>query len=119
MSAARSRTISRFPEREQSAEKGESMSTRESIMPTFVLSESGKADLVWLSREVGLSPDAAVSLLVDQYRLMRSEGGELEDLQAIVRLRKECEDAEVSTAELRQHLELKAAMTQQDVSVYE
>jgi hypothetical protein len=119
VSAARPRTIALFPERGQSAEEGESMSARESIMPSFVLSESSKADLVWLSREAGLSPDAAVSLLVDQYRLMRSEGGELEDLQAAVRLRKECADAEVSTADLREHLELKAALTQQGLSVHE
>jgi hypothetical protein len=111
--------IALFPERAEPRLKGDAMSARESIMPSFALSDAGKADLIWLSRETGRSPDAVISLLVEQYRMLRSEGREFEDLEVIVRLRNTCAAAEVPVAELREYLELKAALSRVGLAVHD
>ncbi len=113
--------IALFPECVESAQLTEArtMNPRESMMPSFSLSEEGKARLIWLSQETRTSLDQAVTILIQVYRFQQAEGYELDDLRAIVRLREQCEATEVSIEELRHSLELQAALREADLSAEE
>mgnify|MGYP001609212729 CR=1 FL=1 len=114
--------LSLFPERHDgpTAKEGSPMTTpRESLMPSFTLSEQAKAKLIWLAEETQASLDQAVYTLVDVFVVSRLDGMDYGSLLAIVRLRKECRAAGVEVAELRQFLADTASLREQDLDVAE
>src|SRR5712692_7165465 len=112
--------LSLFPERDDGprGKEDSSMTTsRDSIMPSFTISERSKAKLVWLGEETGASLDQAVHTLVDVFAVSRLEGMEYGDLLAIVSLRKECQAAGVEVEELRRFLADTASLREQGLDV--
>lgn len=110
--------ISLFPERlgEVMPRGDRAMTSRESIMPAFTLSEQTKAQLVWLIHETGTSPDRAVTTLIKIFVILRKEY-EFENLQVVVALRDQCDAVDLSVADLRAFLEQTHALKAQGLAV--
>ncbi|MBI4179166.1 hypothetical protein HY522_07080 [bacterium] len=108
-----------FPERRDPAGEERAMSAQDSMMPAFTLSETAKAELVWLSRELQMPLDMAVGVLIDHYRFTMGTGHDFGNLQAIAHLRKACAETHVTAQDLRDCVELKAALREHDLAIDE
>ncbi|HZP39430.1 MAG TPA: hypothetical protein VFE48_23305 [Methylomirabilota bacterium] len=107
--ASLSPTISLFPERVDLSRQKEhaAMNSRDSVLPTFTLSERSKALLVWLAENAGISLDEAVYLLIELYRMQQEfNDNDLDDLRAVVQLREACGAANIAISDLRTAVEL-------------
>lgn len=106
--AQRPETISLFPERITSVQKKEhpGMTSRDSMLPTFAISDRSKALMVWLGEDAQAPLDQVVEILVEAYRMQRADDLTFHDLVAVVRLREECESAEIAVSDLRTAVEL-------------
>ncbi len=106
-------TISLFPERADLSRQKEhaAMNSRDSVLPTFTLSERSKALLVWLAENAGISLDEAVYLLIELYRMQQEfNDNDLDDLRAVVQLREACGTANIAISDLRTAVELTAGL---------
>ena len=113
-------TISLFPDRVALSRPKEhpTMNARDSVLPTFLLSERSKAQLVWLAENAGIPLDEAVSLLIEQYRMQQEfDDPALDDLRTVVRLREACGAAEITTSALRTAVEFTAALRQRGLTL--
>ncbi len=113
-------TISLFPERVDLSRPKEhpTMSSRDSVLPTFLLSERSKAQLVWLAENAGIPLDEAVALLIEQYRMQQEfDDPALDDLRAVVRLREACGAAEITASALRTAVEFTGALRQRGLTL--
>ncbi len=118
--ASPQQTISLFPERADLSRQKEhpAMNSRDSVLPTFLLSERSKAQLVWLAENAGASLDEAVSLLIQIYRMQQEfDDNDLDDLQAVVRLREACGAAEITVSDLRTAVELTAGLRERGLTL--
>jgi len=114
------RTILLFPDRVDLSRPKEhpTMSSRDSVLPTFLLSERSKAQLVWLAENAGIPLDEAVSLLIELYRMQQEfDDPALDDLRAVVRLREACGAAEITASALRTAVEFTAALRQRGLTL--
>ncbi len=105
--------LSLFPERADLSRPKEptAMNARDSVLPTFLLSERSKALLVWLAENAGISLDEAVYLLIELYRMQQDFNDDaLEDLRAVVQLREACGAAHIAIGDLRTAVELTAGL---------
>src|SRR5262249_47861695 len=110
----RPKTISLFPERiaPKSPKEHSAMNPRESMMPSFAMTDRSKSLLVWLTEDAQApSLDQVVEILVDIYRMQRLDDVAFQDLLAVVRLREACGLAEISLDDLRTAVELRAGLT--------
>jgi hypothetical protein len=113
-------TISLFPERVTLSRPKEhpTMNARDSVLPTFLLSERSKAQLVWLAENAGIPLDEAVSLLIEMYRMQQEfDDPALDDLRAVVRLREACGAAEITASALRTAVEFTAALRKRGLTL--
>jgi hypothetical protein len=105
--------LSLFPERADLSRPKEptAMNARNSVLPTFLLSERSKALLVWLAENAGISLDEAVYLLIELYRMQQEfNDNALDDLRAVVQLREACGAANIAIGDLRTAVELTAGL---------
>lgn len=87
------------------------MNSRDSMLPTFTLSDRSKAQLVWLAENAETSLDEAVYLLVESYRMQQQfDRTDLDDLRAVVQLREACGAAAIAISDLRTAVELAAGL---------
>ena len=112
-------TISLFPERADLTRPKEhaAMNARDSVLPTFTLSERSKALLVWLAENAGISLDEAVYLLIELYRMQEFNDNDLDDLRAVVQLREACRAANIAISDLRTAVELTAGLRQRGLTL--
>jgi hypothetical protein len=113
-------TISLFPERVALSRPKEhpTMNARDSVLPTFLLSERSKAQLVWLAENAGIPLDEVVSLLIEQYRMQQEfDDPALDDLRTVVRLREACGAAEITARNLRTAVEFTAGLRQRGLTL--
>jgi hypothetical protein len=112
-------TISLFPDQVAPARQKEhpGMNPRDSMLPTFAISDRTKALMVWLAEDAGVSLDQVVHVLVDDYRMRQGDGLDFEDLLAVVRLREACETAEIAVGDLRIAVELTAGLRERGLTV--
>jgi hypothetical protein len=117
--AVRPKTLSLFPEQAAPSRQKEpsDMNPRESMLPTFTLSDRGKALMVWLAEDAGLPLEQVVYVLVETYRMQQGCDVNVEDLLAVVRLREACETAEISVTDLRTAVELRAGLRQRGLTL--
>ncbi|MBI4543295.1 MAG: hypothetical protein HY705_09705 [Gemmatimonadetes bacterium] len=108
-----------FPEDDErpGLKEGSAMSSGDSIMPTFTLSESSKATLVWLAQEAHMPLDDVVWLLANHYQFTQANDTDLFDLNVIVRLREECEEKDVAVADLRRFLDGLRVLRKHDLTL--
>jgi hypothetical protein len=113
------RTIALFPERMASIQKKEhpGMTSRDSMLPTFAISDRSKALLVWLGEDALAPLDQVVEILVEIYRMQSADDVSLEDLLAVVRLRDECETAEIAVSDLRTAVELTVGLRERGLTL--
>ena len=113
------RTIALFPERMASIQKKENpgMTSRDSMLPTFAISDRSKALLVWLGEDALAPLDQVVEILVEIYRMQRADDVSLEDLLAVVRLRDACETAEIAVSDLRTAVELTVGLRERGLTL--
>jgi len=112
--------ISLFPERADLSRQKEhsSMNSRDSVLPTFLLSERSKAQLVWLAENAGIPLDEAVSLLIELYRMQQEfDDPNLDDLRTVVRLREACGAAEITASDLRTAVEFSAGLRKRGLTL--
>jgi hypothetical protein len=104
--------IALFPERQRSPRPEEALAvgTHDSMLPPFTLSDATKARLIWLSQVLGAPLDRAVNSLIDYFAAAQLDGFDCFDVEAIVRIRKQCETTDVSVADLRAFLEAQAVL---------
>lgn len=116
---ARGPRIRLFPEKsgETTPREERAMTSRESIMPAFTLSEHTKGLLVWLSHETGTPLDRVVATLIRTYVMLRKEKYDFVNLQVIVALREVCDAADLPLSDLRAFLEQTTALQAQGLSV--
>ncbi len=110
-STSRPHTISLFPERMDLSHQKElpAMNSRDSVLPTFMISERSKAQLVWLAENDRVPLDEAVHILIDIYQ-MQYNGNDLDDLRTVVQLREACGAAEITVSDLRTAVGLAAGL---------
>jgi len=113
------RTISLFPERMTAAQKKEppGMTSRDSMLPTFAISDRSKALMVWLGEDALAPLDQVVEILVEIYRMQRADDVSLQDLLAVVRLRDECETAEIAVSDLRAAVQLTVGLRERGLTL--
>lgn len=113
------RTISLFPERMAPVQKKEhpGMTSRDSMLPTFAISDRTKALMVWLGEDALAPLDQVVEILVEIYRMQRADDVSLQDLLAVVRLRDECETAEIAVSDLRTAVELTVGLRERELTL--
>lgn len=112
-------TLSLFPELADLSRQKEhaAMNARDSVLPTFTLSERSKARLVWLAENAGISLDEAVYLLIELYRMQEFNDNDLDDLRAAVQLREACSAANIAISDLRTAVELTAGLRQRGLTL--
>jgi hypothetical protein len=94
------------------------MNARDSVLPTFLLSERSKAQLVWLAENAGIPLDEAVSLLIELYRMQQEfDDPDLDDLRVVVRLREACGAAEITASDLRTAVEFTAGLRKRGLTL--
>jgi hypothetical protein len=108
-----------FPERHRSSRDGEELtvSPHDSLLPPFTLSDATKARLIWLSQELPVSLDQGVNVLIDHFATARMQDSDYFDLDAIVRIRKQCKATEVSVSDLRAFLEATATLGEHNLTI--
>lgn len=113
------RRIALFPERQEPHRSQEAlaMATHDSLLPPFTLSDATKARLIWLSQVLGAPLDRAVNVAIDYFAAGQLDGFDSFDVEAIVRIRKECGAADVSVADLRAFLEAQAVLDEHGVTM--
>ena len=113
-SAQPPQTISLFPDRmtPNSQKERPGMSSRDSVMPTFTLSERTKGLLVALAIEAPASLDLVVETLIIIRRMHQTNDITLQDLLAVIQLREACATAEIAVSDLRTAVELTAGLRQ-------
>ena len=112
-------TISLFPERMMSVQKKEhpGMTSRDSMLPTFAMSDRSKALMVWLGEDAQAPLDQVVEILVETYRMQRACDGSFEDLLAVVRLREACATTEIAVRDLRTAVELTVGLRERGLTL--
>jgi hypothetical protein len=112
-------TISLFPERMTSVQKKEhpAMNSRDSMLPAFAISDHTKTLMAWFAVDAGTSLDQVVEILVEIYRMQRADDVTFHDLLAVVRLREECETAEIAVSDLRTAVELTVGLRERGLSL--
>jgi hypothetical protein len=114
-----SHTISLFPDPVAPTRQKEhpGMTPRDSMLPTFNISDRTKGLMAWLAVDAGISLDEVVDVLVEDYRMRQGDGLDFEDLQAVVRLREACETTEIAVSDLRIAVELTAGLRERGLTV--
>lgn len=118
-SARPPQTISLFPEQTTLTRQKEHppMNSRDSMLPTFAISDRTKALMAWLAVDAGVSLDQVVEILVEIYRMQRYDDLTFRDLLAVVRLREACETAEISVRDLRIAVNLNVGLQERGLTV--
>ncbi len=93
------------------------MNPRESMLPAFTLSDHTKGLMIWLAEDAGHPLENVVHILVETYRMQQSSGTDLDDLLAVVQLRKACGTAEIAVADLRTAVELTAGLRERGLTL--
>lgn len=90
---------------------------QKSDIPTFSLSESARARLVWISIEENVSYADAVDILTDYYTSAKSIGLNLEDFHSILTLSKDLALREIPVRDVRFALALRQYLAQHRLGV--
>ena len=93
------------------------MTSRDSMLPTFAISDRSKALMVWLGEDALAPLDQVVEILVEIYRMQRADDVSLQDLLAVVRLRDECETAEIAVSDLRAAVQLTVGLRERGLTL--
>jgi len=87
------------------------------MLPTFAISDRTKALMVWLGEDALAPLDQVVEILVEIYRMQRADDVSLQDLLAVVRLRDECETAEIAVSDLRAAVQLTVGLRERGLTL--
>jgi hypothetical protein len=117
--AAAAQQIALFPERQVSSrsEKEVAVGTHDSMLPPFTLSDATKARLIWLGQVLGAPLDRAVNAVIDHFAAAQLDGFDCYDVEAIVRIRKQCEAVDVSLSDLRAFIEAQAVLAEHNLTI--
>jgi hypothetical protein len=117
--AAAAQQIALFPERHVSSRSEEEVAvgTHDSMLPPFTLSDATKARLIWLGQVLGAPLDRAVNAVIDHFAATQLDGFDCDDVEAIVRIRKQCEAVDVSLSDLRAFIEAQAVLAEHNLTM--
>jgi hypothetical protein len=116
--AAAAQQIALFPERQVSRSEEEvAVGTHDSMLPPFTLSDATKARLIWLGQVLGAPLDRAVNAVIDHFAVAQLDGFDCYDVEAIVRIRKQCEAVDVSLSDLRAFIEAQTVLAEHNLTI--
>ena len=117
--AVAAQRIALFPERQVSSHSEEEVAvgTHDSMLPPFTLSDATKARLIWLGQVLGAPLDRAVNAVIDYFAAAQLDGFDCYDVEAIVRIRKQCEAVDVSVGDLRAFIEAQADLAEHNLTI--
>jgi hypothetical protein len=110
--------IALFPERQlpSRSEEEVAVGTHDSMLPPFTLSDATKARLIWLGQVLGAPLDRAVNAVIDHFAATQLDGFDCYDVEAIVRIRKQCEAVDVAVSDLRAFIEAQAILAEHNLT---
>ena len=111
--------IALFPESQlpSRSEEEVAVGTHDSMLPPFTLSDATKARLIWLGQVLGAPLDRAVNAVIDYFAAAQLDGFDCYDVEAIVRIRKQCEAVDVSVSDLRAFIEAQAVLAEHNLTM--